>query len=237
MRIAPPLVLFEVRPLVEDSALEPSSPGRRYVARLHRVAPNPRLLWETETRHPGRVAARRDILADIRRCLALSAEAEDERFKNRIRANARSRTGLAPEPPIDIDAVLEGICITKNDWSKDERLSLALELIFPNTLAELEVAPRWHRTKGKGRPVVVDRLTAKIARLMWAWERATGTEASLGDGSAFVTVLDAVAAPLHLNRRGTKRRLRCIRDALQAEREKLLSKRLYWEKTPGSLAN
>src|SRR4051812_34483181 len=140
MRIPPPRVLFEVRPLIDDFSQEPPSSGRRFVARLRRLSPNPKLLWETETDHPGKALARRDMLSNIRSCLAFDAKVDNERFVKRIAADAREKVGPAPEPPIDLDAVLSGIHRKKRDWSRDQVLSLAVEFIFPETLAELEIA-------------------------------------------------------------------------------------------------
>jgi hypothetical protein len=235
MRIAPPDVFLEVRPLVDDPEGEGIAFDRRYVARLWRRAPSAALLWSTETDHVAPEAARSDMLADIQRCLDFEARAAQKRFRHRIRANARGRVGPAPDPGIVLDEVIRSIQVTMPKWSPDQGLSLALELIFPTTLAELDLAPQWNAKGGRGRPVVVDRQTARIYQLMSGWARATGYQARLGRHSTFVRVVEEIAPPLHLNPRGKKSALRSVCDALRAEQAKLLSERLSWAKTPSVL--
>jgi hypothetical protein len=204
MKIPVPIVAFDFEPLVPDPC--GSTLGRGYVARLRRTAPNPRILWETETDafmvHFARASMRREI--------------------------ARQ----ADELGFDIDAIVRGIKSALSDWSEDQVMSLALEFIFPATLASAQLKPHIEPRKGRGRPAIFDARTFAVSRWMADWQRATGCAPGFGTDSAFPKVIGALAKDLGLQRRRNGDVVAEMRLALKAEHKKLASGRVRYEKVP-----
>jgi hypothetical protein len=208
VRIAPPGVIFEVRPLVDDGQQGLTTRGRRYVARLYRQESNPQLLWETETDK----SLPTDAMVAMRRQINTQAG----------------------ELGLDIDAIATAIK-EELKWSADQALSLALEFVFPATLAGTELRSHVEYKGGRGRPAIIDAQTLAVGRLMAAWQRSVGSAPALGADSTFPKVIAAVAAHFGLTVRGTHEEFAEKRLALLAERKKLDSGRIRYAKSPNVL--
>jgi hypothetical protein len=208
MRIAPPTILFEVRPLVDNGQQGPAASDRRYVARLYRQEPNPQLLWETEINDRLRADAKAMMRKQIR-----------------VQAGELGMNSNAIATAIEEEL----------KWSSDQALSLALEFIFPLTLAGIELRSHVEPKGGRGRPVIIDAQTLLVGRLMAAWQRSVGHAPALGADSTFPKVMAAVAPYFGLTVRGTDEEFAEMRLALLAERKKLDSGRIRYAKSPNVL--